>query len=157
MPDVVREVYIGLTENLRDQKRDVPPVPSFRRGVNRFRKIWDHHYPGLGAGFGLPLFYSPLTPVTAQWYHNQRNEKCADIELDYFRCASRVGLRNVQTGKECLAEFEDFKECISGFKSEERRWEMDRERYKQARDRIEPPPQFTTVRPFNRGQTCHLV
>ncbi|XP_063404795.1 uncharacterized protein LOC134688228 [Mytilus trossulus] len=157
MPDATRGIYLGLTEPFRDQKREKPPVPYYRRGINRLLRVWDQHYPGLGAGFGLPLIYTPLTPVTSQWYHCQRDSKCADHEMDYYRCASQVGLRNVQTGRECLAEYEDFKECISGFKSMERRWEMDRERHRQGRAYIDPPPQFTCVRPFNRGQTMHLV
>lgn len=42
---------------------------------------------------------------------------CNPLEMDYFRCASRVGLENVHRGNDCLKELEDMRECISNEKA----------------------------------------
>ena len=90
----------------------------FRRNMFRGTAVDPNEgeYPGLKAGFGLPVFYSPLTNRTDHWVSFQGSH-CADQEMDYVRCASRVGLRNVQRGRECLMEFEDLQECFTNRKT----------------------------------------
>ena len=56
----------------------------------------------------LPLIEGPLTRVCDHMMTNQSGQ-CRDRELDFFRCASRVGILKAETA--CAKLLDDFMEC----------------------------------------------
>uniref|UniRef100_A0A0L8I7D3 Uncharacterized protein n=1 Tax=Octopus bimaculoides TaxID=37653 RepID=A0A0L8I7D3_OCTBM len=62
-----------------------------------------------------PLFYNPLTKMSEHWFTHQFTQ-CGELELDFYRCVSRVGYGRFHLNKECSMEFEDFKECAGKIK-----------------------------------------
>lgn len=56
-----------------------------------------------------PVIYTPITRAQLGWFTHQ-NKKCGEQEMDYYRCASRVG--QVRAMVDCVQEYEDFNECV---------------------------------------------
>lgn len=56
-----------------------------------------------------PAIYTPITKAQMGWFSNQ-GKPCGDLEMDFYRCASRVGQRRSMV--DCEKEFADFQECM---------------------------------------------
>ncbi|XP_046332271.1 uncharacterized protein [Haliotis cracherodii] len=78
----------------------------------------------------VPVFYTPLTKAQLGFFSHQKGP-CANFEMDFFRCASRVGQTNSVTV--CHKELDDFAECTMKKKEFERYVIMQKERKKQGR------------------------
>ncbi|XP_038056931.1 NADH dehydrogenase [ubiquinone] iron-sulfur protein 5-like [Patiria miniata] len=66
--------------------------------------------------------------------------RCADLELDWLRCADGLGWKRAK--KECKVEMEDFWECAQGTKKMARYHTILKERKKQmAEGKYTPPPE----------------
>ncbi|XP_060570500.1 NADH dehydrogenase [ubiquinone] iron-sulfur protein 5-like [Ruditapes philippinarum] len=64
--------------------------------------------------------YTFVSPTRLSFidFYTLGNSRCADMEIEWLKCADRVGLAN---SKElCPKSFDDYKECISRLKSENR-------------------------------------
>ncbi|KAL5022032.1 hypothetical protein ScPMuIL_001187 [Solemya velum] len=85
----------------------------------------------------LPALYTPLTKTSLHWMTNQHS-RCADFEMDYYRCASRVGLSRA-IEKDCVKEYEDFLECGLERKQGIRYVAMQDQRKKSGRPPLAPP------------------
>lgn len=57
----------------------------------------------------LPVIQNPMTRIGENWFTKQTTY-CADLEMDYVRCASRVSM--MQAKVECKEFLEDLHECI---------------------------------------------
>lgn len=57
-----------------------------------------------------PAMYTPLTKAQMGWFSNQ-GKQCGELEMDLFRCASRVGQYRLYV--DCKHEYEDFIECMT--------------------------------------------
>ncbi|CAD5113358.1 unnamed protein product [Dimorphilus gyrociliatus] len=101
---------------------------------------------GLQAGDRGPFIYTPLTKIVEHWFTYQFGP-CADLELDYYRCASRVGEKQVDT--KCRKMFEDLRECVFRTKTIERYYAIQNERKKQGLKPMDPPPKDAVY--FNIG------
>ena len=60
-------------------------------------------------GYAIPVIYTPLTHLTGHWGNCQKS-RCNYLELDYVRCASRVG--EIRARYQCRKYLEDLHECI---------------------------------------------
>ncbi|XP_005097752.1 NADH dehydrogenase [ubiquinone] iron-sulfur protein 5 [Aplysia californica] len=83
----------------------------------------------------LPIIYTPFTKLQAGWGTRQ-GSTCGEFEMDFVRCASRVGMNKAKF--ECLKEIEDFHECLWRSKQTQRTDIMEAERKRQKRPYIEP-------------------
>ncbi|XP_076462366.1 NADH dehydrogenase [ubiquinone] iron-sulfur protein 5-like [Babylonia areolata] len=79
---------------------------------------------------GTPAMYTPFTKAQASWFSNQ-GKRCGDLEMDYYRCASRVGLN--RSHFDCYKEYNDYLECMFRTKQFARYCAMQDERKKQNR------------------------
>ncbi|CAH1775403.1 unnamed protein product [Owenia fusiformis] len=68
-----------------------------------------------------PIFDTPFTRITEHWLSHQHSE-CAFLEKDFNRCAATIGVQRAQ--KECMREYQDFYECATKMKQQERHWIM---------------------------------
>ncbi|XP_064606627.1 NADH dehydrogenase [ubiquinone] iron-sulfur protein 5-like [Liolophura sinensis] len=83
-----------------------------------------------------PVIHSPLTKVTDHWITHQWTA-CGEMEMDYYRCASRVGAARAVV--DCKLEKEDYKECVTKKKQIQRYVLLQAERRKQKKPFLEPP------------------
>ncbi|KAK2156602.1 hypothetical protein LSH36_209g05057 [Paralvinella palmiformis] len=90
----------------------------------------------------LPIFDCTFTQVTREWMNFQKGY-CSAYELDFARCASRVGAVNAM--RDCRKYMEDMQECAYHRKSLERYKIMQAERKKQGKSYMPPPPKDSVV------------
>jgi len=91
-----------------------------------------------------PVIDTPFTRVTEHWL-TQQGGVCQDYEMDYSRCAARVGGMRAVT--ECRKFLEDFMECRSKIKTWKRHQIMRAERKKQGRPFLDTPPADAVITP----------
>ncbi|GAB1609954.1 hypothetical protein Ahia01_001281300 [Argonauta hians] len=91
-----------------------------------------------------PFFYNPLTKMSEHWFHYQLTP-CGDLELDFYRCVSRVGYNRFQLNNECSLEFADFKECVGNTKQSDRYKAMQAERTRQKRPYLDRPQDHSAM------------
>eukprot|EP00914_Ancora_sagittata_P018260 GHVO01036109.1.p1 GENE.GHVO01036109.1~~GHVO01036109.1.p1 ORF type:complete len:120 (+),score=12.81 GHVO01036109.1:101-460(+) len=84
----------------------------------------------------FPVFDTPFSRLTEHWFSFQASS-CRDMELDWARCASRVGVQRART--ECKEYHEDLMECATRNKHRLRWQEIQKERKKQGDYKPEPP------------------
>lgn len=99
-------------------------VPDLRPDEKR-EQMFKNHFMGNSRGMypgaiksGVPqhlIYVAGINKIDA--FAKLNYGHCNPLEMDYFRCASRVGLENVHRGNDCLRELEDMRECISNAKA----------------------------------------
>lgn len=92
-----------------------------------------------------PVIDTPFTRISEHWL-TQQGGPCGDYELDYSRCAARVG--GLRAATECRKFLDDFLECRGKFKTYKRSQIMRAERKKQGRPFLDTPPADAVVTPI---------
>ena len=75
----------------------------------------DPRGPGIFEIRDLPIIDTPFTRLCEPWFSTQKGG-CADFEMDYVRCAARVGHKNVEKSI-CMKYMEDWMECAYKLRS----------------------------------------